>query len=86
MDTGKVLGLRWHVKLNDLIGGWAIGTEAGPMREHGVDENGVLHGGVVVADFIPVWELADHIVRQHNTWLGLDSPEIRVAFTEVGRD
>lgn len=85
-ESAHLLGLRWYVKLNDLIGGWSIGTEPGPASESGVDYDGVLRGGHMVADFIPTWELAQHLVVQHNKFLGLDDPSNRSSVREIPRD
>lgn len=85
-QSAQILGMRWYAKLNDLIGGWLIGTEPGPASEMGVDHNGILHGGYEVADFISTWELAQHIVTQHNRFLGLDDPSNQASVRETPRD
>jgi hypothetical protein len=63
-EEDRVLGEKWFVVVNDLVGGWSIANVDKPLSEMNFHSGGERE----VGDF---WskEIAEHIVKMHNIYL-----------------
>lgn len=58
MDLANVHKVMWYAKVEDMVGGWCIGTtDITPAN-----------GGDIVCDMMTE-ETARHVVKIHNEWL-----------------
>jgi hypothetical protein len=61
--TAERIGARWYVNVNDLVGGWCIGTVSGNASEH--------RNAADIADMVMTREIGERIVADHDASLDL---------------